>query len=246
MKYTISVLLFLVLFAGLSGQTQEQEIKLEKKDKSPIEQKKEPVYMKVNLWLIYSLARFDIGIDNNLIEIRAYVHLRKNNEKGDLITDADVRVNGTKLEFEKNRFVKRRILPGEFLEKINLQVHIPEGPCIKKDITVPTWLKLESPKPAVYEGTGDIEVKWKYTTCGSHVNLAVRNSHTGEYIIREWELKGNHFTLPAESLPPGETLLRFFVMEPWFNRAVISEPCVSKDSEVNIVSWSQSFIRVKK
>lgn len=250
-KKKLFVILFIFCFIGINGTTQEDKESLKSKNlyflkKKLIDKSKQPIYINARIWLVFSLARFDIAIDNNLIEVRADVQIRRESKDGELISVADVRVDNQRMIFNKDRFKIKRIMPGKFLDQVVLKLHIPDGPCIKQVITIPTWIRLVEPKPAIYNGTSDLDINWVFTRCGSYANLRVHNFHTGKQILEKAELTTQTVKLPLASLDAGESLLRVFVIEPWFHVKKARDPLLTEDSEISCISWSQSFIRVKK
>lgn len=250
-KKRLIILLLIGCFIGFNGFAQKEKQSLQSKNdpfpkKKLINKSQQPVYMNARIWLVFSLARFDIAIDNNLIEVRADVQLRKDSRDGELISVADVRVNNHRLVFEKDRFKKKRILPEKLLDRVVLKIHIPEGPCIKQVITIPTWIRLKEPKPAIYNSTSDIDIKWAFSRCGTHANVRINNFQNGKLLFEKTELSTQSVKLPAKSLTAGESLLRVFVIEPWFHVKKADDPLLTEDSEISCISWSQSFIRVKK
>ena len=250
--WLIGLSLILVLMIGMIAAQEQRQSQIEKIEeidgKKLIDRSRDPVFMNARIWLVYSLSRFDIAIDNNLIEIRADVQLRKKSERGELIRIADVRVNDQRLEFQQDRFKKKRILPGKLASKVILKLHIPNGPCIKQVIVLPGWLKMTSPKPAVYVSDTHLDIGWEYSNCvsGSYTNLRIRDFLNGKMLLKLDEIKDTSYRYSLDQLPKGESLLRIFVIEPWFHVRKAEDPMLTKESKINVIAWSQSFVRVKK
>jgi len=50
-------------------------------------------------------------------------------------------------------------------------------------------------------------------------------------------------TLESQRLPAGETILRIYVISSWIFKQYLLEENLARGSEINIIPWSQVFIR---
>lgn len=116
---------------------------------------------------------------------------------------------------------------------------------LQREFTIPTWLRLFSPTPAIYDTTKTIHVEWEFLDYPSPVNVFAYNFKTGDYLLSVHGVGTKNYILPADKLQPS-TLLRIYVIEQWSRKQTLSGDGIIEGSEIEIIPWSQVFIRIKK
>lgn len=237
-RMTLTAMVCLCLVSGLPLLAQENQT----------QQSKEPpkaLYVRVTVYPTASLSRYDYNNDIDLYEIRAYVELRSESQTGEVIQDADIHVLSQPLEFrnfnyEKRIKVSKDELPGEF----DIEISLPDGRNVKEKFSIPAWLILIEPKPAVVDTSGDLVISWKYSQFSAPVDVRAYNFKTGDLIVGEDELAGSEMSIPGAKLP-GSTIIRVYVIQSWLYKHYLRENIYARGSEVNVIPWSQVFIRTR-
>ncbi|MBN1271529.1 MAG: hypothetical protein JXB26_04590 [Candidatus Aminicenantes bacterium] len=232
-KRTLCVLLVLFIPAAIALFALQEEPKPAK------------LYIRATIYPTFSLSRYDYNNDIDLVRIRTYIELRKDSQTGEVIPDAEIAINSQPLDFKEDHYEKRIPVDKENLpEKISLRIVVPEEPTIEETYPIPDWLTILSPKPAIFDPDIPLSLKWNFQKNKRPVNAIVYDFKSGENILRENDIEKTEVIIPAEKIP-GETIVRLYVISAWiFKKWIIGEN-VARGSEINMIPWSQVFIRTK-
>ena len=232
------IFIFFILFGGLFLSAQEAPSQ-EKTEVVPFD----PLFVRLTFYPTASLSRYDYNNDVDLYEVRAYAEIRLKSEAGEIVRDARVTVLSQTLDFLKDHYEKRIIidrdkLPGE----VDILITVGERPSIRRKFSIPFWLNLLEPRPAIVDPGLDLTVKWRFSAFSAPVDIRVYDFKKGDPVFdlnNEGETK---ITLPADRIP-ASTTLRIYVITSWLFKRFLSGDEFVRGSEVNIIPWSQVFIR---
>ncbi|MFW6140385.1 MAG: hypothetical protein ACOC5S_03420 [Acidobacteriota bacterium] len=229
------LILILIAGIGITGvflPAQEEESKIS-------------FYIRATFYPTFSLSRYDYNNYIDHVEIRSYIELRRDSACGNIIENAEVTVNGEKLDFKDNRYEKRINIPKESLsEEIIMKITISEGIDLEKTYSVPDWLVIKAPRPSIIGSSEPLSITWDSLFCAGPVKIEAYDFKTGDSIIHLDNFKENKTVIPKEKIPE-DSLLRILVMHTWLFKQYIRGEHIAKGSEVNIMPWSQVFIRTQ-
>ncbi|MBD3413513.1 MAG: hypothetical protein GF421_03660 [Candidatus Aminicenantes bacterium] len=202
-------------------------------------------YIRATIYPTFSLSRYDYNNDLDHVEIRCYIELRKDSLCGSIIDNATVKVNHEILEFKDKTYRKRIDVSKEKLsEEIALHIAIPDGIELEQTYPVPDWLVIKTPRPSLIEPTQPLTISWNFRSCPGPVEVDAYNFKTGNSILQKNNYKDQKIEISEEKLPK-ESLIRILVMHTWLYKQYIRGPQIARRSEINIMPWSQVFIRTK-
>jgi hypothetical protein len=205
----------------------------------------EPVFVRLSVYPTASLSRYDFNNDLDLYELRVYAELRLGSQEGPVIADALVSTSGEAVDFVKDHYEKRITvdkdrLPGDFRIEIGIKGRAP----IRETFPLPDWLVLTEPKPAIADPANDLEVRWRYARFLAPVDVRAYDFRTGKEFFSENHLAGPATVVPASRLP-GSTIVRVYIIQSWLYKRFLGGPDYARGSEVNVIPWSQVFVRTK-
>ncbi len=203
----------------------------------------EKMFIRVTVYPTASLSRYDYQNDIDLYELRAYVDVRAGSPAGRQLEEAIILVAGQKLEMEEGVFtarvpVKRDQLPDSFSIEIN-----SEGFAFFSAVyPLPNWLVIERPRPAIVKAGRDLEVAWSFRSEKAPVNLRYNDFKTGSPRFNLNDLADGEALIPGKLINP-DSIVRIYVMNSWMYKRFIEDRNVAMGSEVNVIPWSQVFLR---
>ncbi len=204
------------------------------------------IFIRAVIYPTYSLSRYDYNNDINNTEIRAYVNLRLGSPHGEIISDAEVKVNRKKLDFSDDNYEKRiQIDPDTLTEKVTLDIQTPSGFIFNRTFPVPDWLVIQEPQPSIVNHNSDLTLEWSFRKFAGSVDVSVYDFKTGDDILSLENFDQYHTIIPASNLQEGQ-LLRILVICSWIFKEYIRGDEIARGSEINMVPWSQVFIRTKQ
>jgi len=205
------------------------------------------VFINAVIYPTFSLSRYDYNNDLNHVEIRAYVNLRLGSPHGEVISDAEVAVNGNHLEFnaKENNYEKRIKIPSDSLaSEFRFNISTREGIVFTRTYSIPDWLIIQNPKPSLVDSNSDLRLAWSFKNFGGPVDVRAYNFKTGDEILRADNMVSTETYISSDDLHEN-TLLRIYVICSWFYKKYIRGDNLAQGSEMNIMPWSQVFIRTK-
>ncbi len=232
------MLILFVLAAGsvLAGQ----EIPAQETPPPP-----EPIFVRLTLYPTASLSRYDYNNDIDLYEVRAYAEIRRESQVGDLIPDARVTVLAQVLDFQTDRYEKRIVVDKDNLPKeVSVSIAVPGRPAVSRSFPLPTWLIIETPRPAVRDAAVDLTVSWRFTGCPGMVNVWAYDFRKGDVISNPDNFDGTELVVPADKIP-ASTIVRVRVISTWISKQYLGGAEFVRGSEINVIAWSQVFVRTK-
>jgi hypothetical protein len=205
----------------------------------------DPLYVRLTLYPTASLSRYDINNDVDLYEIRAYAEVRVNSPEGRVVTDARVMVRSQPLDFDTDHYEKRIVVDKDALpEGAEFEIRAGARPVFRETIPLPTWLVLQEPRPTVLDPEKDLALRWRFSRFAAPVDVhAYDFLKGGEFFEREHAAE-TEFVVPAKAVPPATTL-RIFVIQSWLSKRFLRGEGLARGSEVNVIPWSQVFVRTK-
>ncbi len=231
-KYMILLLIAGIGISGIFLQAQKEE-------------SQSKFYIRATFYPTFSLSRYDYNNDIDHVELRSYVELRRDSACGDIIENATVIVNSEQLEFQDNIYEKKIDVPKEKLsEKIVLKISIPHGINLEKIFPVPDWLVIKTPRPSIVDSSQPLTINWDFLFCPGPVKIEAYDFKTGDSILQLDNFKEGKTVIPEENLPE-KSLLRILVMHTWLHKQYIRGKQIARGSEVNVMPWSQVFIRTQ-
>lgn len=205
----------------------------------------EPVFVRLSVYPTASLSRYDYNNDVGLDELRVYVELRRGSQEGPVIADALVRSSGEKLDYVTDHYEKRIVLAdGRRPAGIEVEIGVPGRAAIKEKLPLPDWLSLTEPKPAVLDPAGDLTVGWRFDRFASPVDVRAYDFKSGQEFFARDNVAGTSVVIPSSRLP-GATIVRVYIITSWLYKRFLSGPDYARGSEVNVIPWSQVFVRTK-
>jgi hypothetical protein len=205
----------------------------------------EPLFVRLSVYPTASLSRYDFNNDLDLYELRVYVELRRGSQEGSPIADAVVSVSGERVEYLTDHYEKKIPLdkdrrPAECIVEIGVTGRAP----LRESFPLPDWLVLTEPKPAVIDPGNDLEVRWEHGRFLAPVDVRAYDFRTGKEFFAENHLAGPAALIPASRLP-ASTIIRVYIIQSWLYKRFLGGPDYARGSEVNVIPWSQVFVRTK-
>lgn len=205
-----------------------------------------PVFVRLTLYPTASLSRYDYNNDVDLYELRAYAEIRRGSQVGEVMSDARVTVLDERLDFQTDRFEKRIVVNRENLpEEIEFSIAPAGLRPVKRKIPLPTWLMILTPRPAVLDPAQDLTVGWRFTGCPGMVNVRAYDFKKGGSIAGPDNFSATELLIPADKIPPS-TIVRIQVISTWIFKQYLGGSEFARGSEINIIPWSQVFVRTKE
>lgn len=242
MPKRLSLILLIIpcfLFGGLAFSQERPP----QEETAPVTQPA-PLYVRAIIYPTANLSRYDYNNDLDLFEVRAYVVIREGSPVGDFIRDARVVVNATELEWRKNQYEKRIPVPADNLpSQIDLQITTADGRRVSQRFPIPYWLILTQPRPAIIEKIAPLNIAWEVKQGAIPADVYAYDFKRGKWLLRRRHVRENELTLESRRLPDGETILRIYVISSWIFKQYLREENLARGSEINIIPWSQVFIR---
>jgi len=203
----------------------------------------EPLFVRWTVYPTSSLSRYDYNNDVDLFEVRVYVELRRGSQAGEVLTDAVVSSLGEKLDFREDHYEKRIVLEkGVRPDEIDLAVTLNDRRTIKRKVPLPDWLVLKEPRPSIVESGQDLVISWSFDRFAGPVDVIGYDFRTGKEFLRRTNEPGVSLIVPASDLP-ASTLVRIYILQSWLSKRYLDGREFARGSEVNIIPWSQVFIR---
>ncbi|MBN2264431.1 MAG: hypothetical protein JW775_01330 [Candidatus Aminicenantes bacterium] len=205
----------------------------------------EPLFVRLTFYPTASLSRYDFNNDIDLYEVRVYADIRLGSQEGATVDNAVVTALGEELDhhddhYEKRAFFKKDALPDAVDVKIAVKGRAP----IEERIPLPDWLALTEPRPAIVESDRDLAVSWRFERFAAPVDVFGYDFRTGKEFLRRTDVAGTSLVVPASDLPAG-TIVRIYIVQSWLYKRYLGGKDRARGSEVNIIPWSQVFIRTK-
>jgi hypothetical protein len=236
-RIPLAAILFLgavgVLFAG-------QDLPVPEAPQPP-----EPLFVRLSVYPTASLSRYDFNNDLDLYELRVYAELRRRSQEGPPVADAIVRAAGERIDFvtdhyEKRIFLDKDRLPSEF----GVEIGVPGRSPLRESFALPDWLVLTEPKPAIIDPANDLEIRWHYLRFLAPVDVRAYDFRTGKEFFTGDQVAATAVVVPASRLP-GSTIVRVYIIQSWLFKRFLGGPDYARGSEVNVIPWSQVFVRTK-
>jgi len=207
--------------------------------------KPRPFFVRVSIHPTVSLSRYDYNNDVDLAEIRVYVELRLGSQEGPAVPNAVVTALGRKLGWVTDHYEKRLLLEAGWRpSEIDVEIAAEDRAVIKERFPIPDWLVLTDPRPAVLDPGQDLKVAWSFGRFLMPVDVSAYDFRTGTAIFQKDNQSGPAVTIPAASLP-SSTIVRVYILPSWLSKRFLSGEAYARGSEVNIIPWSQVFVRTK-
>jgi hypothetical protein len=204
-----------------------------------------PLFVRVSVYPTASLSRYDFNNDLDLYEFRVYVELRKGSQEGPAVADALVSAGGQRLDYVTDHYEKRLPVDKAGLPaEIGLEIGVPGRPPLRETFPVPDWLVLTEPKPAIVDPGGDLEVRWRYRRFLAPVDVRAYDFKTGKEFFAGNHLAGPEAVIPSTRLP-ASTIIRIYIIQSWLYKRFLGGPDYARGSEVNVIPWSQVFVRTR-
>jgi len=206
----------------------------------------EPLFVRLSVYPPASLSRYDYNNDVDLTEIRIYVELRRGSQEGPAVPDAVITALGQKLDYLRDYYEKRISLDRDKRPaEVEIEIAAKGRPPIKERFPVPAWLDLTAPRPAVVDPGQDLTVRWAYDHYSAPVDINAYDFRTGRVFFQRNHLEQLSVIIPASDIPPS-TIVRIYVIQSWLYKRFLSGPDYARGSEVNVIPWSQVFVRTKE
>jgi len=205
----------------------------------------EPLFVRLTFYPTASLSRYDYNNDLDVFEVRVYAEVRRRSQEGPPASDARVTALGQKLDFVKDHFEKRVLVERDKRPaELDLEISIPERPVLRERHPLPAWLALTAPMPSILPAGTDLAVRWDFDRFPSPVDVRAYDFKTGREFFSRDHLEGNEAVVPAADVPAG-TIVRVYVIQSWLYKRYLSGPDYARGSEINVIPWSQVFVRTK-
>jgi hypothetical protein len=229
--------LLLLAFVGLySGQ----EVPTQDPPKPP-----EPLFVRVTVYPTASLSRYDYNNDIDIYEVRVYVELRRGSQEGEAVADARVTALAQKLDYKNDLYEKRIILEKDDLPaEVEVEIAVRNRPVIREKFPFPSWLVLADPRPAIFEAGHDLPIRWRFSRFSAPVDVRAYDFKTGKEFFRRDHEADMEILVPAADLP-ASTIVRIYIIQSWLYKRFLAGDAYARGSEVNVIPWSQVFVRTK-
>jgi hypothetical protein len=232
----LSALLLLAVVGLCSGQ----EATTQDTPKPP-----EPFFVRVTVYPTASLSRYDYNNDIDIYEVRVYVELRRGSQEGEAVADARVTALAQKLDYQNDLYQKRIILEKDDLPaEVEVEIAARNRPVIREKFPFPSWLVLADPRPAVIEVAKGLPVRWRFSRFSAPVDVRAYDFKTGKEFFRRDHEADTETLVPAADLP-ASTIVRIYIIQSWLYKRFLAGDAYARGSEVNVIPWSQVFIRTK-
>lgn len=207
--------------------------------------KPRPFFVRVSIHPTVSLSRYDYNNDLDLAEVRVYVELRLGSQEGPVVPNAVVTALGRTLGWVADHYEKRLLLEAGWRpSEIDVEIAAADRAVIKERFPIPDWLVLTEPRPAVLEPGQDLKVAWSFGRFLAPVDISAYDFRNGKAIFQKDNQAGPAVTIPAAGLPPS-TIVRIYIVPSWLYKRFLSGEAYARGSEVNIIPWSQVFVRTR-
>jgi len=206
-----------------------------------------PLFIRATLYPTFSLARYDYNIDRNKVELRVYLNLRDGRRDGPVIPDARVAVNDETVPFdeqEKDYRKRIEIIPEAWPTRADLSIETNDGRRLSQSFDFPGWLLLDSPPPQILSAQKDLPITWTFTGYPFEVTLHAYDFKTGREIAVQRKIPPEGWVIPGDRLPDN-TILRVWITPDWFYKKYLRDEGAVRGSEINIIPWSQTFLRTR-
>jgi len=207
-----------------------------------------PLFIKATIYPTFSLSRYDYNLDQNRRELRVYIELREKGIQGERVGNARVQVNGIPIEFDtrKKDYRKRIHLQHQdhFSRNILLEIKGAGGSHISEKLVFPGWVKITRPMPEILNPDRGIEIHWTFTAHEFPLMLHIDDFKNQRPLLREHREPEETGLLDKEDVPE-DSVLRIWVTADWFQKKYLRGPDVVRGSEINIMPWSQVFVRTR-
>jgi hypothetical protein len=232
----LSALLLLALVGLCSGQ----EAPTQDTSKPP-----EPLFVRITVYPTASLSRYDYNNDIDLYEFRVYVELRRGSQEGEAVADAHVTALAQRLDYQTDHYEKRIILEKDNLPaEVDVEIAARNRPVMRERFPLPSWLILTNPRPAVLETGKDLSIAWRFSRFAAPVDVRAYDFKTGKEFFRRDHEADTVTLVPAADLP-ASTIVRIYIIQSWLYKRFLAGDAYARGSEVNVIPWSQVFIRTK-
>lgn len=238
MRFRFATTFLLLAFGGLYAGGQEPM----PRDQAPAPP---PVFVRLTLYPTASLSRYDYNNDLDLFEVRVYAEVRLRSPVGRPVTDADITVMSQRLDLKTDHYEKRIVVDKDALpDQADFEIAIGGRTVFRETIPIPDWLVLSEPRPAILESGQDLLIRWRFIRFSAPVGVNVYDFRKGGDLFKQEESGETEITIPGDKVP-AETILRIFVMTSWFSKRFLHGEGLVRGSEVNVIPWSQVFLRTK-
>jgi hypothetical protein len=203
----------------------------------------DPLYVRLTFYPTVSLSRYDYNNDVDLYEVRAYAEIRLKSEAGEIVRNARLTALSQTLDFQNDHYEKKIVVDKDRLpDEVDVLIAVGERPAIRRKFPLPFWLVLAEPRPAIVDPGLDLAVKWRFSAFSAPADVRVYDFKKGAAVFDLNDVEENEVTVPAEKLPQS-TIMRIYVISSWLFKRFLSGEEFVRGSEVNIIPWSQVFIR---
>jgi hypothetical protein len=205
----------------------------------------EPLFVLLSVWPTASLSRYDYNNDVDFYEMRLMVELRRGSQEGPSIPDAILTSLGERLDYVEDHYEKRIPLDkGRLPSELEVDIAVKGRVVLKERFPLPAWLVLAEPRPAIIDPAGDLTVRWRYDRFPAPVDIHAYDFKTGKEFYHGEHLEGPAVVIAAPSLPRA-AIIRIYVIQSWLYKRFLGGPDYARGSEVNVIPWSQVFVRTK-
>jgi hypothetical protein len=228
-----------LLFAGVGLAAGQDPTTL------PAPQAPEPLFVRLTIYPTASLSRYDYNNDLDLYELRVFAEVRRGSQEGAAVADARVAALAEKLDYATDHYEKRILLDRDKLPgEIEVEIAVPGRPVLKERFPVPAWLVLTDPRPAIVEGGKDLAVRWRFSRFPSPVDVRAYDFRTGKEFFSRDHLEETAAVIAGAGVPAA-TIVRIYAIQSWLYKRFLAGKDYARGSEVNVIPWSQVFIRTK-
>lgn len=204
-----------------------------------------PVFIRITIYPTISLSRYDYNNDIDLYEIRIYIEVREESQLGPPVEGAQITALGQTFDFTNSHYEKRiRVDKEQPPDEIEISIQTEEGFEFKEKVPIPMWLTLKEPRPQILEDNSDLKVSWEFSKYKVPVNVNIYDFKNGDSIESENHTDKTAIIIPRAQIPQ-ETIIRIYVISSWFLKHYLHGEDKARGSEINIIPWSQVFIRSK-
>jgi hypothetical protein len=205
----------------------------------------EPLFIRLSVYPTASLSRYDYSNDIDLYEIRVYVEIRRGSQEGPAVSDAVITSFGEKLDFFEDHFEKRiPVDKGRLPAEVDVVIAVKGRAAVKERFPLPAWLAFTAPRPAIVDPGEDLALAWQYSRFHAPVDVHAYDFRTGKEFFQRDHEEETSTVIPASGLPRS-TIIRIYVIQSWLYKRFLSGPGYARGSEVNVIPWSQVFMRTK-
>ncbi len=205
----------------------------------------EPLFVRLSVYPTASLSRYDYNNDIDLYEIRIYVEIRRGSQEGPAVADAVITSFGEKLDFFEDHFERK--IPfdkGRLPAEVEVDIAAKGRAAVKERFPLPAWLAFTVPRPAIVDPVEDLALAWQFSRFRAPVDVHAYDFRTGKEFFQRDHEEETSTVIPASRLPRS-TIIRIYVIQSWLYKRYLSGPDYARGSEVNVIPWSQVFVRAK-